>query len=156
MRLNREKRKPNICLVASSGGHCEELKNLDTLKEKYSGFYVTEKTDFHYDAKYLLPSTGSNDLRVVFKMMFLCIQALIIWIKEKPDLVISTGALICIPFWMLARVFGKKVIFIETYARVRNGSKTGKFMYKHSDLFIIQWESLREVYPNAVFGGSIF
>ena len=42
MRLNREKRKPNICFVASSGGHCEELKNLDTLKEKYSGFYVTD------------------------------------------------------------------------------------------------------------------
>lgn len=145
-----------ICFVASSGGHYAELKNLDSLRKKHDGFYVTEKTSFRCDAKYLLPATGSNDCLVLFKLFWTLLRALAIWVKEKPDLVISTGALICVPFWMLARVFGKKVIFIETYARVNDASKTGKFMYRHADLFIIQWETLRKVYPNAVYGGSIF
>ncbi len=56
----------------------------------------------------------------------------------------------------LAKLFGKKLIYIESFARVYDGSKTGKLLYKYADLFIVQWESLKEVYPKAIYGGSIY
>ena len=146
-----------LCFVSSSGGHFEEIKCLTPLLEKgYDGFFVTEDTDFNSNAKYKMISTGSNDVFVFFKLFIMFWHGLYIWIKERPDCVITSGALICLPFWILCRIFRKKFIYIETFARVQGGSKTGKFMYKRADLFIIQWKSLKAVYPDAVYGGSIF
>ncbi len=61
-----------------------------------------------------------------------------------------------LPFCFWAKVFRKKFIFIETFARVTDASKPGKMMYKYADLFIVQWKSMLDVYPNAVYGGSIY
>ena len=151
------KKRKKICFVSSSGGHYEQLRCLKPLLDKYDGFFATEKTGFNkVDAKYSLISTGSNDKLVLLKMCIMFFQAAIIWIKERPTCVVTTGSLICIPFWLLCRVFRKKIVYIETFARVHDGSKAGKFMYKHADLFIVQWESMLEVYPNAIYGGSIY
>ena len=51
---------------------------------------------------------------------------------------------------------GKKVIYIESFARVDEPSLTGKLMYHVADLFIVQWKEMMEFYPNAVYGGGIF
>lgn len=150
------KEKVKICFVSSSGGHYEQLRNLRVLLEEYEGFYVTEKTNYMYDAKYMLSPIGSNDKFFVFKLIKLFFDSLKIWIKESPDVVISNGAVICLPFCFWAKVFRKKFIFIETFARITDASKTGKMMYKYADLFIVQWKSLLEVYPNAIYGGSIY
>ena len=79
-----------------------------------------------------------------------------IWCKESPDFVVTTGAMVVIPMVFLAKIFRKKSIYIESFARVYDASKTGKLMYKYSDLFIVQWDSLKTVYPDAVYGGSIY
>ena len=50
----------------------------------------------------------------------------------------------------------KKIIFIESFARVDGSSLTGKLMKKVADLYIVQWKELLESVPNAVYGGSIF
>lgn len=151
-----EAKKPKICLVSSSGGHYEQLKRLAPLGDQYDIFFVTEETDFAIDAKYYLPVTGSNDPLLVPRMTKMIKIATEIWKKEKPDFVITTGTIISLPFLLLAKKNRKKFIYIETFARIHDGTKTGKLMYKFADLFIIQWESLREIYPNAVYGGSIY
>lgn len=155
-----KKRKRNkdikLCLVSCSGGHYEQLKQLAPLLEKYSGFWVTEKTDFKSDADYYLPVTGSNEKTVLFKLIWMQLLAVKIWICEKPDFVITTGTLISVPFAILARLTGKKNIYIETYARVKDGSRAGKMAYKFADLFIYQWEDLMKIYPQGKFGGSIY
>ena len=56
----------------------------------------------------------------------------------------------------LGKIFGSKVIYIETFANVTTKTSTGKLIYKFADLFIVQWESMLEIYPNAVYGGWIF
>jgi UDP-N-acetylglucosamine:LPS N-acetylglucosamine transferase len=76
--------------------------------------------------------------------------------KEKPDCIISTGALITYPICLLGKMMGKKIIYIESFARVDRPSLTGKFMYKVADLFIVQWEELLKHYPKAVHTGGIF
>lgn len=145
-----------ICLVSSSGGHYEQLKRLSPLKNKYDVFWVTEKTSYKSDADYYLPQTGLKDKLFPFKMLWNIIQSIFIYIKEKPDVIITTGTMVAIPLAFLGKIFNKKLIYIETFARIYDGTKTGKLMYKYADLFIIQWESLQEIYPDAVYGGSLY
>lgn len=145
-----------ICLVSSSGGHFEQLLCLKPLLSKYSGFVVTEKTQFGNNADYFVIQTGFKDkgwIRATFKLFK---EVRKICKKEKPDVVITTGTYISIPFLFYCKLHRKKFVFIETFARVKDTTKAGRFMYKHADLFIYQWEELEKYYPNGIFGGSIY
>lgn len=155
--MKNDKRK-KICLISSSGGHYEQLKSLKPLERKYNIFWVTEKTDYLSTADYYIKQTGSNSKMFLFDMIVNSLLALKIWCKERPDVVITTGTLIVLPFAIFAKVFRKKFIYIETFARVTDGTRAGKFIYKHkfANLFIYQWEELGKVYPDGVYGGSIY
>lgn len=145
-----------ICLISSSGGHFEQLKMLEPLSNNNNIFWVTEGAHYTSDADYYLIQTGMKDRLFPLKMVANIFKSIRIWIKEKPDYVITTGTLIVLPMVFLAKLFGKKLIYIETFARVYDGTRTGHLMYKYADLFIIQWESLKVIYPNAIYGGSIY
>lgn len=145
-----------ICLVSSSGGHYEQLKMLKPLEEKYEVIWITEKTEYSSKADYYLIQTGMKDKRFIYKMIRNMAYSINVWVKEKPDYVITTGTMVAIPLAFLAKIMNKKLIYIETFARVYDGTKAGKLMYKFADLFIYQWEPLSEVYPKGKFGGSIY
>ena len=142
--------------ISSSGGHYEQLKKISKLEDNHELFWITEKTDYHSEANYYLMQTGGKDPLFPLKMLWNSIKSLFIFLREKPDVIITTGAMVVIPISFIGKIFGKKLIFIETFARVYDGTKTGKLMYKYADLFIIQWEELKELYPDAVYGGSIY
>lgn len=155
--MKREKdNTKKICLISSSGGHYEQLKMLASLSERHKVFWVTEGADYASKADFYLIQTGLKDRAFVFKMIVNVFKSLRIWIKERPDYVITTGTMIVLPMAFLAKLLRKKLIYIETFARIYDGTRTGKLMYKYADLFIIQWETLKEVYPNAIYGGSIY
>jgi hypothetical protein len=79
------KRKcPKLCLVSSSGGHWEQLQKLQPLLNKYNGFYVSEKTMFKCDAKYLMHQTDLRDKFVIPKMIANSLKALIIMALKNP------------------------------------------------------------------------
>lgn len=157
MKRRRMKSKcPKLCLVSSSGGHWEQLQKLQPLVDKYDGFYVSEKTMFKCDAKYLMYQTDLRDKFMIPKMIANSLKALIIWIKEKPDFVITTGTIVAYPFYLLSRVCKKKFVFIETFARATMPTQAGLKMQKHTDLFIVQWESQKQFYDNAVYGGCLY
>lgn len=149
-------KKQKVIMVSSSGGHYEQLLQLKKWSEKYDATWVTEKTKYQSPADYYVMQMGSNDRFFFFKFIILFLHVLYIWIKEKPDFIITTGALVAVPFGVLAKIIKKKIIFIESFARVSNSSKTGRFFYKRADLFIVQWETLLEEYPEAIYGGSIY
>lgn len=154
--MKAKKRKPRLCLVSSSGGHWEQLQKLQPLIDKYSGFYVTEKTQFEAHANYLMKQTDMKDKLMPFKMMYNFIKAIFIWIKERPDFVITTGTLVAYPFYLLAVLFKKKFIFIETFGRANMPTAAGLKMEKHTDLFIVQWESQKKFYKKAIYGGCLY
>ena len=85
------------------------------------------------------------------------IKAVKILIREKPDVIISTGGgEIAVPFCYIVKVLGAKVIFIETLARMTTPSGGGRFVYPIADLFLVQWESLLEVYGSkAKYWGKV-
>ncbi|WEG13385.1 PssD/Cps14F family polysaccharide biosynthesis glycosyltransferase [Pullulanibacillus sp. KACC 23026] len=149
-------KKPKICLVSSSGGHWEQLQKLQPLLEKYEGFMVTEQTRFEAEAKYFMRQTDLKDKTMPFKMLWNTIYALFIWFKESPDFVITTGTMVAFPFYLLSVVFRKKFIFIETFGRANMPTVAGKIMEKHSDLFIVQWETQKKFYKKAIYGGCLY
>jgi len=151
-----KKKNIKICLISSSGGHYEQLKMLKPLEKKYNVFWITEKTDYFSHADYFLLQTGMKDKFYLIKTIINFIKSVYIWIKERPDYIVTTGTMIVFPMAFIAKILKKKLIFIETFARVYDGTRAGKILYKYSDLFIIQWESLKEIYPKAVYGGSIY
>ena len=146
----------NICLVSSSGGHWEQLKKLNLLIEKYGGFYVTEKTPYVEDGPYLMMQTDLKDGFMPLKMFVNAIHALVIWAKERPDVVVTTGTMVAYPFYLLAVLFKKKFIFIETFGRSSEPTVAGKLMQKHADLFFVQWESQKRFYDNAIYVGCLY
>ena len=154
--MRHRKEKPTICLVSSSGGHWEQLQKLKPLLEKYDGFLVTEKTQFKADAKYFMIQTDLKDKWMLPKMIVNSCRALRIWIKERPDFVVTTGTMVAYPFYLLAVVTHKKFVFIETFGRADMPTVAGRLMEKHSDLFIVQWESQVKHYKKAVYGGCLY
>ena len=79
-----------------------------------------------------------------------------IFLREKPDVIISTGALATIPMCIFAKVLKKKIIFIESFAKVTSPTLTGKLIYKFADQFYVQWEQMKEYYPEAIYEGGIY
>ncbi len=150
-------RNPRICFVSSSGGHWEQLQKLKPLADKYEGFFVTEKTPFNAPlAKYFMRQTDLKDKLMIPKMIANTAIALKIWVKERPDFVITTGTMVAYPFYLLSVLFKKKFIFIETFGRANMPTVAGKKMEKHSDLFIVQWESQKKFYKKAIYGGCLY
>ena len=150
-------RKHKLCLVSSSGGHWEQLKKLSPLAEKYDGFYVTEKTRFDASpAKYLMCQTDLKDKWMIPKMIMNGLKTIRIWYIERPDIIVTTGTLVAYPFYLLAVLFRKRFVFIETFGRANMPTVAGRLMEKHSDLFIVQWETQRKHYKKAIYGGCLY
>ena len=154
--MKKAARVPKLCLVSSSGGHWEQLQKLQPLIDKYDGFLVTEKTQFEAKAKYLMIQTDLKDKWMLPKMLINSMRAIRIWCTEKPDFVITTGTMVAYPFYLLAVLTKKKFVFIETFGRANMPTVAGRLMEKHSDLFIVQWESQQKHYKKAIYGGCLY
>lgn len=152
--------KEKICYVCSSGGHFDEMNHVRKEMEEIDSFLVTEKTQIpgltQYDDVYCVSRLSRKDAFWIFKMLKLFVQGVSIFLKEKPTHIISFGAMVTYPFCLVGKLMGKKVIYVESVARVNSPSLTGKLVYPFADLFVVQWEQLLDVYPNAVYGGWVY
>ena len=83
-------------------------------------------------------------------------DAIDIYKKEKPDVVICTGVLAMIPMCLIAKMMGKKLIYIESFAKVTSPTETGKVVYKFADQCDVQWDSMLSIYPKAIYLGGIY
>ena len=150
-----------ICLISSSGGHFEQLLMLRKLSEKYNVFIVTEKTKYNKNDKkinHFVTQVNRKEFLFIPKMLIIALKSLFIFLKEKPDVIISTGVLAAIPMIFFGHLFKKKVIYIESFAKISSPTMTGNLVYKKkwADQFYVQWESMLKVYPNAIYKGGIY
>lgn len=156
-----------VMFISSSGGHLDELLQLKEMFPKYDYHIITEKTKSTLGLKnkyskrvsYLVYGTYTTKLNKFiypFKLIYNTIKSFFIYLKVRPKYIVSTGAHTAGPMCLIGHLLGSKIIFIETFANSNSKSKTGSIVYKFADLFIVQWESMLELYPNAVYGGWIF
>ena len=94
------------------------------------------------ERKYLLKNIG----RSPWRMLTAGFAAFRILLREKPDLVVSTGSEIAIPFFYIARLLRVRTLFIESWTRVIEPSGTGRLVYPASDVFLVQWPALLDKY----------
>ena len=131
---------------------------------KYNYHIITEKDKTTKDLKekygrkinYLVYGTKSKKFTYPFKFFYNCLKSLILFIKIRPQYVVTTGTHTAVPMCCLAKLLRKKVIFIETFANSKTKTLSGKIIYPIADLFIVQWEEMLELYPKAIYGGGIF
>ena len=139
-----------ICLVASRGGHVDELAFASDLNGEM--FLITEKSTDEIkfcNRVYYVDHMNRKEPKLVRKMLKLFIEAAKIIRAEKPDCYISTGALISVPVLILGKLSGKKIVFIESLARVETPSISGRIVYRFADVFVVYWKSLLKFYPKA-------
>ena len=153
-----------ILYISSTGGHLSELLQLKELFNKYNYHIVTEKTksseflqnEYKEKASYLAYGTKKNPLTYFFIFFYNIIKSLIIFIKQKPDVIITTGTHTAVPMCYIAKIFRKKVIFIETFANRNTKTVAGRLVYPIADVFVVQWKEMLELYPKAEYWGWIY
>ena len=80
----------------------------------------------------------------------------IMFLKFKPDVIVTTGEHTCVAMCYIAKIIKKKVIYIESFANIETKTLTGKLIYPIADKFIVQWKSMLKLYPKAIYEGWIF
>ena len=152
--------KKKICFIASSGGHLQEISFVSALAEEYDCFLVTEKSEFqtqyHLEKTYFVNKIDRREKHFLLHFIGLIFRSAKLLHKEKPDVILSTGALAAVPMLYLGRLTGRTIVFIESFARVEGPSLTGRLVYPIAHLFIVQWEQLLKVYPRAVYASRLF
>ena len=158
------KDKQKVMFISSVGGHLTQLLELKKIFNNYNYVLVTEKTDVtkpmkdKYNIEYLPYGSRNQKLRYIFVLLWSCIKSLYYFIKYNPDVIVTTGANTAAAMCCLGKLFGKKVIYIESFAKRTSPTVTGKYIYKlHAyTTFVVQWESMLEFYPNAEYWGWIY
>lgn len=149
-----------VCFAASSGGHYEQLLMLRPLMEKYQSFIITENTLYAAEASniktYYMKQVNRKEYFFWYKMILNTFYSLKIYLKEKPDVIICTGVLATIPICLISKLAGKKLIYIESFAKVTSATQSGKLLYRFADQFYVQWKQMLDIYPKATFLGGIY
>lgn len=155
---NENNKKLKVCLVGSSGGHLTHLYMLKPFWKDKEHFWVTfDKEDARtlLDGEKVYPCYFPTN-RNIKNLIRNTSVALKVLRKEKPDLIISSGAAVAVPFFWLGKIFGAKLIYIEVFDRIDKPTMTGKMVYPITDKFIVEWEEMKQVYPKAINLGCIF
>lgn len=147
-----------VCLVGSSGGHLTHLHMLKPFWENEERFWVTfDKSDARSILKnekmYPCYFPTNRNIKNTIKNTVLAYKLLR---KERPDIIISSGAAVAVPFFYLGKIFGCKTVYIEVFDRIDAPTLTGKIVYPVTDKFIVQWEDMKKIYPKAINLGGIF
>ncbi len=83
------------------------------------------------------------------------LKAFKIVFAERPDVVITTGALPMAMVCLLAKLLGGKIVWIDSIANVDKFSMSGAMVRHFADLFLTQWPELAKKYTNVEYAGTL-
>ncbi len=149
-----------VCLAAAPGGHLQELLKLRPAYQDFPHFLVTNRAAARADQPvartYLVRDYGSGGIvRRMVALVAMCVHSVVIYLRERPNVLLTTGPATGLPLAMLVRLRGGLVIFIECSAQVVTPSKSGRQFRRIAHHFFVQWPSLRAHYPDAEYGGLL-
>ena len=158
--------KKKVMFIASEGGHLTQLLQLKPLFSEFESYLLSEKDNSTIDLKkrhgdaatvHLLPKVRkAKPIKYNLERLLLLFASFFKFLKIWPDVVVSTGAITGVFICYFAKLFRKKIIFFETYASIKNPSQAAKLVYPIADRFYVQWPSMKQFYPKAIFIGSLY
>lgn len=146
--------RPKIALVSSHGGHLTELLELAPAFVDCNIFYYC----YDADTTRRLPNAYLTPNRPYSPWYFLVnlVRLWRIFGKERPNFLVSTGAEIAIPAFIVAKLRGVRSLYIECGAQVTHPSLTGRIVVHLADQFLVQWPELLPAYRGrAQYRGSL-
>ncbi len=151
-----------VMFISSMGGHLSELSQLNFKAYDYS--VVTEKTEFSEEIKdlygdrahFLVYGTRKNPIKYFFVLLINIFKSLFLFFKIKPQVIVTTGTHTAVPMCYIAKIFGAKVIWIETFANITTKTLAGRLVYPIADTFVVQWKEMKKLYPKAKCWGWIY
>ena len=165
----------NIVMFAcNQGGHFSQMMALNELFGKYDSVLVTDnvratkempalkyidnivvmkgESSRRKDVKKEENANRWSFLDVYIQMLF---ESRKIWKQYRPKVIISTGSNIAVPLFLIGKLHGSKIIFIETRAKVYARSMTGILVRKLADRIFVQWPEMLKLYPEAIYCGTL-
>lgn len=147
-----------VLMVCSSGGHLAQLLCLESWWGEHEREWVTFDTEdavaklegetvtwAHHpttrNAKNLLRNTG-----LAWNLMR----------RYRPDVVVTTGAAVAVPFFWMHKLFGARTIYLEVFDRIDSRTLTGRLCRPATDLFLVQWPEQQPLYRHSVVLGSVW
>ncbi len=159
-------KKKTILIILGKGGHTAQMLRLvRLLGNKFEYEYVIRKDDILSSKMIEIPgkiwkitTPRSYDMplwKAIINTIKSFFEAFRIVKNSKATVVISCGAGLAVPISYISKLFGKKVVFIESWSRVWKPSMSGKLIYPIADMFFIQWKELTKYYPKAIYAGRL-
>lgn len=146
-----------VLLVCSAGGHLTHLFRLRPWWEQFERTWVTfEKADAvsllkGEDVRWAYHPTTRN-VRNLLRNTWLAVKMLA---RRRPDVIVSSGAAVAFPFFVLGKLLRIPTVYIEVYDRIDSATLTGRLCHPISDLFLLQWAEQEKIYPRGVLMGPL-
>lgn len=148
-----------VMFVCSDGGHLSEMEVFQQIFDDYDATLVVEKTNrdvsWAKNVYILKKGTRKKLIKYLFIFGYNVMKSIFIFLKEKPSVIVTTGSHTAVPLCYIGAMFKRKIIFIESIARVNSKSLTGKLIEKKCDKIFVQWPEMLTVYQNSVYMGPV-
>lgn len=152
-----------ICLVCSGGGHLEEMRQLEPVYSSFPYFYILPRTTLfknqieNNSKVYCVVNVNEGrGIRNPFLLLACVTQCMAIFLRERPFVILSTGAGVAFPAFIAGILLGSRRVFVESFTRINRPSISGRACYRLSNLFLVQHARLRRSLPKAHYFGSLF
>lgn len=144
-----------VLLVASTGGHLAQLVALREVWADHDRHWVSfdkadargalegeRRTWAHHPTTRNVPNALRN-LALAWRIL----------LRERPDMIVSTGAGVAFPFFVTARLLRIRTLYLEVFDRIEHPTMTGRMCYPLADAFALQWPEQRRSYRRGVVVG---
>jgi len=157
VRDRRRRATGRVCMIATSGGHLAQLELLAPAVRGFDAYVVTVPSDqasdvFRGSRRYFVRQILRNPASFVVNF----VQSLRIFLKERPEAVVTTGAGDVLPTVLIAAALGSTVVFVESFSRVSKPSLIGRIARRWCDRVFVQWAELQGAYPTATHVTPLF
>ncbi len=147
-----------VLFVSSSGGHLSQLLQLRSWWTHHERQWVTfdlPDARSKLEGEILIPAhhPTTRNLRNMARNLPLARKV----VRDfRPDVIVSNGAGVAVPFFIVARLFGIPTVYLEVYDRIDSRTMTGRLCEPLASLFLVQWPEQQALYPNSVLVGPLY
>lgn len=147
--MKQQSSSGGVALVGSSGGHLAQLLPLRDLIDQTDRTWVTFRTP---DAEGALREESDvvwayyPTTRHAWNLLRNTWLAWRVMWTRRPEIVVSTGAAVAVPFFVLSRIFGARTVYIEVYDRIDTPTLTARLCSPFTDAMLVQWPEQRQLF----------
>ena len=156
-----ENHKPDTALrgllVCSPGGHLVQMLSLEPSWRDLETKWVTlpgADVDYLLEGRDVVLGCGPTNRSLKnlirnFRIAWRTVR------DYRPHVILSTGAALAVPFFVIGRLHGARCVYVESFTRVNGLSVSGRLVYPFAHAFFVQWPSLTKRFRKALHVGRV-